>query len=334
MSEVKNISISTNFLSESKTFLIFGGAGFIGSNLTERILSAGHRAIIVDDLSTGNIDNINPFANKNGTDFIELKIPCSTELHNAFKESDFVVHLAARVGVELAVNSPTEMMMNNLLATEYVVRKCHEFSKPLFLSSSSEIYGKLERDVVCETDYSYIGYPNLLRWAYSISKISDEFIVNDYKRKGLKAIIGRYFNFIGKNQSSHYGMVVPKFILQAKSNSPLTVYGDGNQKRTFCDVDDGIDAILGLIDKHEQIVDNELIAYNIGGKTETSIIDLANMVKEISASSSEIVHIPLSEFPKGFDEILRRKPDCSLIEATLNWHQKIELKQTLKKLIG
>lgn len=332
---MKNLSASPGFIhntSKQNTFLICGGAGFIGSNIINNLLKIGHKVIAIDDLSSGNLDNIKHFAQNPNFEFIKDKFP-NTKLEIYFAESDFVIQLASRVGVEIAVKSPTELMTNNLLATAFVISMCHKYNKPIFVSSSSEIYGKYERDDLSENDYSYIGFPSLLRWSYSVSKISEEFITYEFKHKGLKALIGRYFNFIGKNQNNNYGFVVPRFINQALSNNPITVYGDGSQRRTFCDIRDGINGIFSLIDNFSTLCELDNISYNIGGKTDISILELAQVVKLKTSSNSEIIFMNSANLPYGFDEIKKRKPNCSLIYNSTNWEAIYSLEDTLNLLL-
>lgn len=317
-----------------QTFLVTGAAGFIGSYVTLQLLQSGRKVIALDDLSTGSLSNLAAAQSFPNFEFINAKMPSEApEVIAAFKRADFVLHFAARVGVELVINSPTELMVNNLLSTEQAARLCLEYSVPIIISSSSEVYGKRERDCLSEGDYSYLPHPGLLRWAYSISKISDEFIIHDYKRRGLRAIIGRYFNFIGPGQSGDYGMVVPRFVRQAISGKPITVYGDGSQRRTFCDVRDGARAILGLVENFDRLSSREWIAYNVGGTRDCSILELAEIIKECTGSDSTVEFIPISALPCGFDEIYKRKPNCELIQLAVGWEPKFDLRATIRDII-
>lgn len=327
-----NKYLKNEFLNFSdKRVMICGGAGFIGSNVAVSLLQFGAKVTIIDDLSTGTYENIKQYISNPNLVFIQKKIP-NVELVPLFENIDICFHFAARVGVELAVKYPSELLLNNLNCTEFITRNCSEFSIPLFYSSSSEVYGKFEREHLSETDFSYLVHPSISRWAYSISKLSDEFIIYDYKRKGLKAVIGRFFNFIGPNQNSNYGMVVPKFFKQCNSGSPLTVYGDGKQRRTFCDIYDGVNAILSLTSNIETISQQENISFNIGGQKDISILELAVMIKEITRSKSDISYISVSDLPLGFDEVYFRKPNIDYIKTTCNWEPRFSLIESLSRI--
>lgn len=326
--DIENRNIATN--STTKTYLICGGAGFIGSNLCHKLINEGNNVIAVDDFSTGNINNIETLLNNPQFELHNLTLPEESKFNEIIQLADVVVHFAARVGVDYAVNRPTELMLHNIITTEFIIRKCFEFDKPIFISSSSEVYGKLNCSEFKESDYSYIGHPHLFRWAYSVSKIAEEFIAYDYKRKGLKILIGRYFNLIGKNQNKKYGHVVPKFTEQANANEELTVYGDGSQRRTFCDIRDGIDAIATLLYNIDVLVNNEEICYNIGATKDISILELAKLIIELTGSKSGIRLIPESEMPEGFDEVYLRKPCLDRIKSVCDWKPKYDLIDTLQ----
>ncbi len=326
--DIEKENFATNL--NPKIYLICGGAGFIGSNLCHKLISDGNKVIVVDNFSTGNLENLSKLLHNPNFELHTLSLPEESQFNQIIQKVDVVVHFAARVGVDYAINRPSELMLHNIITTEFIIRKCHEYSKPIFLSSSSEVYGKINAAEFKESDYSYIGHPHLFRWAYSVSKIAEEFIAYDYKRKGLKILIGRYFNFIGKNQNKKYGFVVPKFLEQAKANEELTVYGDGSQRRTFCDIRDGIDAIASLLYNIENLINKEDICYNIGGTKDMTILELAQLIIEFTNSSSGIRFIPNSEMPEGFDEVYVRKPCLERIKSICEWRPQYNIIDTLQ----
>ncbi|MBM2816491.1 MAG: putative UDP-glucuronate decarboxylase [Ignavibacteria bacterium] len=317
---------------QNKSFLVTGGAGFIGSTLS-KMLCPQNKVVIIDNLSTGNLKNLYPYSEHSNIKVIIDDVRYCHTLEQYIEQSDYVLHFAATLGVELAVLQPVELFMNNILSSERVIQLAAKHDKRLFLSSSSEIYGKQEKACLTESDISCIPQPERTRWIYSLSKISDEYIAYHYKRNGLKVIIGRYFNFIGTNQSAAYGMVVPKFIGQALSDNPLSVYGNGSQSRCFCHVNEGCLAIIKLINNFDKIAVLPGISFNIGCEQSITIDALARLIIELTGSKSLISYIHYNDLPSGFDEIACRTPDLSYIKEHTGWQAVGTLKDSLKNII-
>jgi UDP-glucose 4-epimerase len=318
---------------KNKTFLITGGAGFIGSTLAG-FLAQNNRIIIIDNFSTGNINNLEYYVGSKNFSIINEDVRYSNQLEEIIEISDFVIHLAATVGVMPAVEKPVELLMNNIVSTERVLNLCKKYDKRVFIASSSEIYGKVIKEKLSENDYSYIGFPQLSRWIYSISKIGDEFIAYALKRKGLRVIIGRFFNFIGINQSPYYGMVVPKFISQVLKNEPITVYGDGTQRRSFTNVNDGCNAIIKFLENFDVISELENVSFNIGSHNQMAINDLALLIRTVLSGKSEITYIPYKDLPAGYDELMQRNPDTNLIYNTIGWKAETSIEETIKQIMN
>ena len=269
-----------------KTFLLTGGAGFIGSHLAERILQDGGRVLAIDNLSTGSIDNIARLREHPRFQFARASIMDRVVTERMTSEADVVVHLAAAVGVKLIVERPVQTIETNVLGTEEILRAALRYGCRVLLASTSEVYGNGTRFPFEEEDDVLLGATSRSRWAYAASKMVDEFLGLAYWREyGLSVVPFRLFNTIGPRQTGQYGMVVPTFVRQALSGQPITVFGDGTQRRCFCDVRDVVDALLGLAEHP----DAPGRIYNIVGTEEISIRELAEKVKEMTGSSSPIV---------------------------------------------
>ena len=314
--------------------LVTGGCGFIGSHLAEKLLSIGHEVYIIDDLSTGSIDNIKHLRTNPKFHLNTDTITNESLLSSVIDKVDVIYHLAAAVGVQLVVNSPIKTIQTNINGTEAVLKAAAKENKKVLIASTSEVYGKGEKIPYKEDDNLLIGAPTLGRWSYACSKAMDEFLAIAYwKEKKLPVIIARLFNVIGPRQTGKYGMVVPTFIKQALSGKPITIYGDGKQSRCFTYVGDVVNAIIALIEKDKAIGE----IFNIGSTEEISIENLAKKIKQLTNSSSEIVHIPYDQaYEQGFEDMRRRIPDISKLSRTLSGigdFPKHGLDKTLKLII-
>ena len=312
-------------------FLITGGAGFIGSHLSEDLLGSGHSVVAIDDLSTGRMQNVHALSHNKRFQLVVESITNTTVMDRLVSECDIIIHLAAAVGVELIVRSPVHTIETNVMGTENVLRTARRYRKKILIASTSEIYGKLTNVPFNEDDDSLMGATTHHRWAYATSKALDEFLALAYhKEMGLPVVIFRLFNTIGPRQRGRYGMVVPRFVRQALLGSDITVYGDGKQCRCFCDVRDVIPAIKGLAESPEA----EGRVFNIGAKDEITIIDLARKVKSMCDSQSSIILVPYEQATEqGFEDMRRRIPDTSRINELIGWNPTITLDDTITDII-
>ena len=313
-------------------FLVTGGAGFIGSHLSKNLIDDGHSVVAIDDLSTGRMENLSAFSDDKNFQLVVESITNTSVMDRLVSECDIIIHLAAAVGVELIVRSPVDTIETNVMGTENVLRTARRYRKKILIASTSEIYGKLTNVPFNEDDDSLIGATTHHRWAYATSKALDEFLALAYhKEMGLPVVIFRLFNTIGPRQRGRYGMVVPRFVRQALSGADITVYGDGNQSRCFCDVRDVIPAIRGLADSPEA----EGRVFNIGAKEEITIIDLARKIKTMCNSNSSIILVPYEEATEqGFEDMRRRIPDTTRIHELIGWIPKIGLDQTILDIVS
>jgi UDP-glucose 4-epimerase len=311
--------------------LITGGAGFIGSHLAEALLARGDEVFVMDDLSTGSIENIAALKSHPRFHYQIESIMQVPLLAEAMDPCDAVVHLAASVGVRLIVESPVRTIETNVKGTESVLAVANKKKKKVIVASTSEVYGKSEKIPYSEDDDLVLGPTYKGRWSYACSKAIDEFLALAYwKEKKLPTIVVRLFNTVGPRQTGEYGMVVPTFVRQALRGHPLTVYGSGQQRRCFCDVSDTVSALLGLLD-HPAAVGQ---IFNIGSTDEVTILDLAERVKSKTGSSSPIELVPYSEaYEEGFEDMLRRIPDTRKIEALVGWRPSKSLDQILDRVI-
>jgi UDP-glucose 4-epimerase len=312
-------------------YLITGGAGFIGSHLSDALLQAGHTVTAVDDFSTGRLENIKPLLANPQFQMVRETITNETVMDRLVSECDQIIHLAAAVGVELIVRSPVHTIETNVMGTEIVLRTARRYSKKVLIASTSEIYGKSANVPYAEEDDCLMGPTTRHRWAYATSKALDEFLALAYhKEYQLPVVIFRLFNTVGPRQRGRYGMVVPRLVRQALTGIPLTVYGDGQQSRCFCDVRDVVRAIVGL--SQATVAEGEV--YNIGSQTEISILELAKLVLQLTGSSAQPVLIPYEQaYEHGFEDMRRRIPDTRKIGALLGWEPHFTLHQTIRDII-
>ena len=305
-------------------YLITGGAGFIGSHLSDALVARGDSVTILDNLSTGKNQSVGT------TEFVEGSIFNYRLMEELISKTDFVFHLAAAVGVFNIINSPLESLMTNIKGTEIILELCSKYSKPILVTSTSEVYGKNTSIPLNEESDRVLGSPLLSRWSYSEAKAVDESMAYFYySEKKLPVRIVRLFNTVGPRQVGSYGMVVPRFVTTALKNQPLEVYGSGDQIRCFCHVSDAVKAILLVTDSENSIGQ----VFNIGNNQQISIIDLAKTVIEITGSKSEIVKVPYSQaYSKGFEDMQIRVPDISKINQFFGWTPRIELNQIVKDI--
>jgi len=312
-------------------FLITGGAGFIGSHLADELLRRDHRVHVLDDLSTGSIDNIRHLKDRPGFSYtIEsaMGAPLVAELVD---EADVIYHLAAAVGVELIVESPVRTIETNVHCTEVLLTQANKKKKPVFIASTSEVYGKGEKLPFREDGDLLLGPTNMGRWAYACSKALDEYLGLAYfKEKGLPVVVGRLFNTVGPRQTGRYGMVVPSFVRQALAGRPITVYGDGTQQRCFCHVADVVQALCDLMSREDLYGE----VFNIGSTEEISMLDLAHRVREAAESDSEINLVSYEDaYEPGFEDMPRRVPDISKVNEAIGWRPTRDLAGILDDVI-
>jgi UDP-glucose 4-epimerase len=309
-------------------YLITGGAGFIGSYLVEKLVLRGDQVTIVDNKSTGSISNFKGVRDK--IEFIEGDILDQSLIENLVSKSDYVVHLAAALGVFNIVNKPLQSLKTNIQGTENILEFADKFKKPVLIASTSEVYGKNNKVPLNEEDDRIIGHPLKSRWSYSEAKAVDESLAYFYYlENNLPIKIVRFFNTVGPRQVGQYGMVVPRFVTAAIRNETIQVYGSGDQIRCFCHVSDAIRALLLVIDSDKAIGQ----VFNIGNNHQISIMDLAKRIIEITGSKSEVKKLPYSEaYPEGFEDMQRRVPDISKIKQVLGWAPEINLDQIIKDI--
>ena len=312
--------------------LITGGAGFIGSHLADHLLGNGHRVAVLDDLSTGTLENIDHLASNPDFTPVVASIFDETELAKQVDRCDVVVHLAAAVGVRLIIDAPVHTIETNVRGTEIVLRHAGRNRKRVLVASTSEVYGKRTSVPFTEDSDLLIGPPHHNRWAYACSKAIDEFLGLAYwKEQQLPVVIVRLFNTVGPRQTGRYGMVLPTFVRQALADEPLTVFGDGSQTRSFVDVGDVVRALAGLLE-HPRAVGE---VFNVGNPEETSIHALAELVKEISGSASAIVTVPYDEaYESGFEDMPRRVPDITKIRTLIGWNPTLTLPEIVERVVG
>ena len=314
-------------------FFLTGGAGFIGSHLAERLIAGGHAVTVLDDLSTGSMDNLRRLTGHSRFAFRQGTILDALAVRARVRAADYVVHLAAAVGVRTILEKPLASLRSNVEGTERVLSACQEFHRPVLLASSSETYGKNEAESLCEDADSILGSSSVDRWSYATAKKFDEFLGLAYHRThGLPVTITRFFNIVGPRQAARYGMVLPAFVRAALANQPLRVFGDGRQTRNFTYIDDCVDALLRLV--RNPLAAGKII--NIGGCEEVSILELAGRVKRQAASSSPVVIVPYEEaYPEGtFEDMRRRVPCICRMEALTGWRPATGLDTIIRKTIA
>ena len=309
-------------------YLITGGAGFIGSHLADSLISRGDQVVVFDNLSTGSTRNLAGISEK--VKFEQGNILDKGVIDELVAESDYVVHLAAALGVFNIVNKPLESLKTNLQGSEIVLEACNKYLKPVLIASTSEIYGKNDKVPLNEEDDRIIGHPLKSRWSYSEAKAVDESLAYFYYLENKLPIrIVRFFNTVGPRQVGHYGMVVPRFVSAALKNEPLSVYGSGDQIRCFCHVADAVKGLLLVMDSDKAVGQ----VFNVGNNSQISIMELAKKVIEITGSKSSIEKIAYEKaYPEGFEDMQRRVPDVSKIKQVLGWEPKINLDQIIKDI--
>ena len=308
-------------------YLITGGAGFIGSHLTDALIERGDSVTILDNLTTGNKENIKHLLSHPNFAFVEGSILDTDALDGLVASSDHVLHLAAAVGVFNIIDKPLDSLTTNLRGTENVLEAATKHNKEVLIASSSEIYGKNSSVPLHEESDRIVGSPLKSRWSYSEAKAIDESMAIFYHfEKKLTVRIVRLFNTVGPRQVGHYGMVVPRFVEAALKNEPITIYGSGTQSRCFCHVYDAVRGILAVIDSSETIGE----AFNIGNDHEVSIEELAQRIIKQTGSSSQITKIPYEEaYSAGFEDMQRRVPDISKAKSTIGWSPKLTLENII-----
>jgi UDP-glucose 4-epimerase len=311
--------------------LITGGAGFVGSHLAEALLERGWRVIVVDDLSTGSIDNIAHLKGHANFTYVLDTVLNRRLLLELIDSVDVTFHLAAAVGVRLIVERPVHTIQTNIKATEVILELASRKRKPVLLASTSEIYGKLNKPSFNEEDDMILGPTSRARWCYAASKIIDEFLARAYhKENGAPNVVVRLFNTIGPRQTGQYGMVVPRFVRRALLGEPIPVFGDGTQRRSFTWVRDVVGAMIQLIERPDAYGE----VFNIGHTKDISIYDLAVLIKRLTGSPSEIVLVPYHEaYESGFEDMARRLPDISKLQQRIGYAPTMELPEMLNRII-
>jgi UDP-glucose 4-epimerase len=312
--------------------LITGGAGFIGSHLAESLLARGVVVTGIDDLSTGRYGNIQHLVARSDFRFVYETITNETVMDRLVSECDIIFHLAAAVGVELIIKNPVQTIETNVLGTEAVLRLARRYRKKVLIASTSEVYGKSDNFPYSEDDDCVLGPTTKSRWSYANSKALDEFLALAYhKAYGMSVVICRLFNTVGPRQTGTYGMVIPRLTEQAVQGKPLTVYGDGQQSRCFCDVRDVVKAVISLTACPQAWGE----VFNVGSEQEITILNLAELIISLSRSKSEIQLIPYSQaYDVGFEDLRRRVPNTQKIRDLTGWKPEITLEQTLQEVIA
>ena len=312
--------------------LVTGGAGFIGSHLVDRLLQDGHFVAVLDNFATGQSRNLKTHSENPNFKFVEGSVLDQKLLTVVVQEIDYIFHLAAAVGVFTIVNEPLSSLVTNIRGTENVLEVASARNIPVFLSSSSEVYGKNISDSLSESDDRILGSPTMLRWSYSEAKAIDESLAFAYwTEKKLPTRIVRFFNTVGPRQVGSYGMVVPRFVASALKNEPITIYGTGDQTRCFGHVSDVIDAVIAVAFSDKTIGQ----VLNIGNNKEISMNDLAQTIIEKTNSSSKIRHIPYAEaYGDGFEDMERRVPNLDLIYSLTGWKPKKSLNDIIVDVVA
>jgi UDP-glucose 4-epimerase len=312
--------------------LITGGAGFVGSHLAEELLQRGEEVYVLDDLSTGCIDNIEHLKPNSGFHYFIDSVQNEPLLAELVDRCDVVYHLAAAVGVKLIIESPVNTIETNVHGTEVVLKHANKKKKKVLITSTSEVYGKSTAVPFREDQDLVLGPTTKGRWSYACSKAIDEFLAIAYwHEKHLPVVIVRLFNTVGPRQTGRYGMVIPNFVQQAISGHPITVYGDGHQSRAFGYVGDVVCALSNLAHHPDAVGE----VFNIGNTQEITINELAALVKKMTGSKSEIIHIPYDRaYEKGFEDMPRRVPDISKIQRLIGYQPSLDLERILERIIA
>ena len=310
--------------------LVTGGAGFIGSHLTEKLVTLGHSVVVLDDFSTGLSKNLDRCQESQGVQVVDGSVLDIAVLGPLVEKADYIFHLAAAVGVFNIVNNPLASLLTNIRGTENVLELAHGTNTPVLITSSSEVYGKNISNSLKEVDDRILGSPTVLRWSYSEAKAIDESLAYAYfVERQLETRIVRFFNTVGPRQLGSYGMVVPRFVKSALSNEPLTIYGDGKQTRCFAHVYDVIDALVAIAFAENTVGK----AINIGNDFEISINDLAKRIIIETGSKSEIIYVPYKEaYGDGFEDMERRVPNLALVNQLVGWKPERDLSSIIRDI--
>jgi nucleoside-diphosphate-sugar epimerase len=313
-------------------YLVTGGAGFIGSHLSERLLAAGHGVLALDDLSTGRFDNVAHIEGKPGFEFRMASVIDADVVERSVLECQAVFHLASAVGVRLVVDEPVKTIETIFGGTDVVLKACARYRRPVLLTSSSEVYGKSVKVPFAEGDDCVMGPTTTRRWAYACAKALDEFLaLAHWHQARLPVVVARLFNTVGPRQTGRYGMVIPRFVAQALADEPITVYGDGAQTRCFAHVADVVDALVRLLGNPE--APGQVI--NVGNDEEVTILSLAERVRILTQSKSPIRLIPYGEaYTAGFEDMIRRVPDLTKIRRMIGYKPSRNLNQILADVVS
>jgi UDP-glucose 4-epimerase len=316
-------------MSPSKHVLVTGGAGFIGSHLVERLLADGKAVVVLDDFSTGSRANLATVDQNPKLRLIEGKISTCAELPRLVAGAESIYHLAAAVGVDLVVRSPIHVLATNLTETQVLLEAAAQHQVPTLIASTSEVYGKSEKEAFQEDDDLIIGSPQHARWSYACSKLMDEFWALAYaKERALPVAIVRMFNTVGPRQTGKFGMVLPRFIAAAKAGTPVRVFGDGRQSRCFCYIADTIEALVRL--QNTPAARGQIV--NIGNTEEVSMAELARKVIATLGARSEVEFVPYDQaYAPGFDDMRRRKPDVSKLERMTGFKPQTSLEEIIRR---
>jgi UDP-glucose 4-epimerase len=312
--------------------LVTGGAGFIGSHLSERLLADGWEVFALDDVSTGSLENVAHLRNRPDFHLVVDSVLSPSIVSEVVHKCDVIYHLAAAVGVRLIVEQPVHTMVTNVQGTETVLGYCSKFGKRVLVASSSEVYGDhREERPLAENDRRVYGPTTEKRWLYADSKAMDEHLALSYHlERGLDAVVVRLFNTVGPRQSGRYGMVIPRFVERALAGEPIEVHGDGTQTRSFCHVSDTVRALTGLVDARE--ISGEI--FNVGSSERVRILDLAERVKRATGSGSEIVFVPYDRvYEQGIEDTLHREPAIGKIRGAIGWEPSFDLEQILSDVV-
>lgn len=315
-------------------YLITGGAGFIGSHLSERLLAAGHEVTVLDNLSTGSASNVSHLRSNPRFQLLSGSVLDELLVGSLVAQADRVFHLAAAVGVRYILEHPVETITTNVDGTRVVLEAVKKYGVPVLITSTSEVYGKNPKVPLSEDDDSVLGSTSLYRWSYACTKALDEFLALAYARtQGVKAVIVRLFNTVGPRQVGRYGMVIPRFVQAALEGKPLYVHGDGGQSRTFCDVSDATGALVRLIEEPKACGQ----VFNIGGREESTILALAERVVRLTGSKSAVQLVPYDVAfagTEGFEDMRRRVPDLTRIRSLIGYEPQHNLDSILNRIIA
>jgi len=314
-------------VSASKHILVTGGAGFIGSHLVERLLAEGKPVVVVDDCSTGRVENLSAVLADPRLRFIQGKISERRDFGQLAREAESIYHLAAAVGVDLVMKSPVRTIETNLRETETALEAASAERTPILVASTSEVYGKSSKAAFSEEDDLLIGPPHFTRWGYACSKLMDEFLALAFgAEKGTPVVIARLFNTVGPRQTGQYGMALPRFIAAARRGEPLRVFGDGRQTRCFCWVKDTVEALMRL----QNCPAARGQVFNVGSEEEVSILQLAELVIATLGSRSVVELVPYAQaYPAGFQDMMRRKPVVEKLERFVNFRARTSLTEII-----